>query len=69
VALLTLFYLASSVATSRANAEATRQMERALTDPLAAMEATNHEPLVVSAIEPHQRIDGRRIEQRMAVNP
>jgi hypothetical protein len=42
-ALLTLLYLASSVATSSANVEATRQMEVALTDPLAVMEAGNYQ--------------------------
>jgi hypothetical protein len=41
VALLSLLYLVSSVSTSSANAEATRQMELALTDQLAAMETAN----------------------------
>lgn len=41
VALLSLLYLASSVSTCSANAEATRQMELALTDQLAAMETAN----------------------------
>jgi hypothetical protein len=44
--LLVLLFLASSIAASRANVEATRQMELAVTDPLGAMEGTDDRQLV-----------------------